>query len=357
MPIADAKTGALASTSFQDIRAPRSASTPDAPARSHAERSTRSIVAPEKPCPAKLAPLERHILQRRLVEVALAHPAVAEHDPLELREPQPDEVEAAVDEHDVRQVRLAELRARQAADPQLDPAADEGGSCWFAQSTFSTTTSTRSPSSTAVGSVVGEVGRIRRARGRLRCRDQDERFAGAQAAPSRGEPAPPAVGGSCMGEARYRTRGTTSEHLCWPAGSPGGWTPEPSRPDRRTGGAFPAGTISPGTRRRYSGRRVHAHQLLVLDDGPPQPGARAHRGCIAPTRSPSITPLPSAPGRRTRLARGQFLEAGLVADRVEVRIVVPGVGQELRRQVDRAAEVVDCLRRNLPICASQHARL
>ena len=70
---------------------------------------------------AELAPLEQHVLQRGAVEIALAHPAVAEDDAFELRESQAGEVEAALGEHDVLQRRLGQLGTRQPAAQEFDP--------------------------------------------------------------------------------------------------------------------------------------------------------------------------------------------------------------------------------------------
>src|SRR5205823_7410850 len=73
---------------------------------------------------AQLAPLEEDVCQRGLVEVAFGHAAVAEDDPLELRDPQPDEVEPAILERDVREGRLREIGPGQPAAAQLRPPGD-----------------------------------------------------------------------------------------------------------------------------------------------------------------------------------------------------------------------------------------
>ena len=71
-------------------------------------------------CLAQLAALEEHVLQRRSVEVALAHPTVAEDDALETRVAKPNQVDATLVECDVAECCLCQLGPGQAAAAKLD---------------------------------------------------------------------------------------------------------------------------------------------------------------------------------------------------------------------------------------------
>ena len=166
------------------------------------------------------------------------------------------------------QFRLAQLRARQAADAQLDPSAGEAGAAVRPVDVLHDDVD-------EVGeldrrrSIVGEVGRIRRARvssdvGTIR----EIRRCSGGAFPRRTCPRPPWVrrawGRGSVPNERNDQRTPAAGLL----GAPENGPPSRAGPTDAQEELSLRGRSSPGTRRRYSGRRVHAHQLLVLHDGP-----------------------------------------------------------------------------------------
>jgi hypothetical protein len=70
---------------------------------------------------AEQAAFEENVLQVRAVEVALIHPAIAEHDAFELGEARGDEIELAVDEPHVPKGGLGKVGAGQAHTAQFRP--------------------------------------------------------------------------------------------------------------------------------------------------------------------------------------------------------------------------------------------